>query len=70
MAYIRPSDKPPIDRETLDMLARLVRLTLPEEDIEPLAAALRDQLAAVEDLETLDLADTNPASTFEAGWHD
>lgn len=52
------------------MLARLVGLTLPEEDIEPLAVALRDQLAAAEDLATLDLTDANPASRFDACWHD
>lgn len=70
MAYLRPSDKPPIDRETLDLLARLVGLTLPEEDIDPLAAALRDQLEAADVLSVLDLTDTNPASSFDAHWHE
>lgn len=70
MAYVRPSNNPPIDRETLDALARLVGLTLPEADVEPLAAALRDQFAAIEDLERLDLTDVNPAFRFDARWHD
>jgi hypothetical protein len=70
MAYVRPSDKPPIDRDTLTNLARLVGLTLPDEDIEPLAAALRDQFAAAESLENLDLTDVTPAFRFDARWHD
>jgi Asp-tRNA(Asn)/Glu-tRNA(Gln) amidotransferase C subunit len=70
MAYVRPSDQPPIDRESLDILARLVGFTLPEEDIESLGAALRDQFAAAESLENLDLTDVTPAFRFDARWHD
>jgi Asp-tRNA(Asn)/Glu-tRNA(Gln) amidotransferase C subunit len=70
MSYIRPSDGPPISHETLGMLARLAGITLRDGDLEPLATALRDQLASIEEIVALDLTDVDPAGAFDAAWDD
>lgn len=70
MAYLRPSDAPPLPHETVRILAEAVGLVLPAEDLEPLAVALRDQFAGAGDLARLDLIDINPAGRFDARWYD
>jgi hypothetical protein len=70
VSYIRPSAGAPISHEALGMLARLLGIELMDADLEPLAAALRDQLAALEGFLALDLADVDPAGVFDASWDD
>jgi hypothetical protein len=70
MAYIRSSDRTPISADVLRQLAQLLDLPLPAEDVEPVAAALTDQLAAVDVLATLDLADIAIPGTFDPRWHE
>jgi hypothetical protein len=52
------------------MLAQLVGLMVPPEDLPPLATALRDQLASIEILDELDLTDVNPTLELDPRWHD
>jgi Asp-tRNA(Asn)/Glu-tRNA(Gln) amidotransferase C subunit len=71
MSYIRHSaDAASVSPDTIDLLARLAGLPVPPEDREPLAAALRDQLASVTVLDELDLEDVNPCVEFDSRWHD
>ena len=69
MSYLRPSvGNTAIDAETVTLLGRLAGLSIPSEDIEPLATALQSQLASIEILEEMDLDDVNPDDTFDPGW--
>ncbi|MDQ2742705.1 MAG: hypothetical protein M3Z66_10500 [Chloroflexota bacterium] len=70
MSYLPPAAGPPIDRETLDALARVAGLDIPAEDFDALGTALRDQLAAMAMLEALDLTDVTPIVTFDPHWHE
>jgi Asp-tRNA(Asn)/Glu-tRNA(Gln) amidotransferase C subunit len=71
MTYLQPrASAAPISPEVVELLARLVGLTLPPEDIEPLATALRSQLASIEALDELDLTDVNPILEFDPRWPD
>jgi Asp-tRNA(Asn)/Glu-tRNA(Gln) amidotransferase C subunit len=70
MAYLRASAGPPITPEELQTIARVFGLRLPPEDIDPLSTALRDQLASVETLSSLDLTDVQPVLQFDPRWHD
>jgi hypothetical protein len=70
MAYIRPSNTPPPSTQTVEALARLFGLAVPAGDLEEVALALRDQLAAVEQLDKLDLTDASPCFAFDPHWHD
>ncbi len=69
MSYLRPSaESVAIDPETIALLCRLAGLTIPSEDIEPLAAALQSQLSAIELLEGMELGDVTPSYTFDPRW--
>ena len=68
MSYIRLTVGARIDFETIETLVRLAGFTVPPEDISLLAEALRDQLASIEQLDRLDLADVNPALEFDPRW--
>jgi Asp-tRNA(Asn)/Glu-tRNA(Gln) amidotransferase C subunit len=71
MSYIRHSaDAAPISSETVAILAQLVGLPIPLEDLDPLAASLRDQLASIEILDELDLTDVNPTVELDPRWYD
>ena len=70
MPYLRNTAAVPITLDTLQMLARLVGLTIPPEDIEPLGRALADQLASIALLERLDLAGVDPVLDFDPRWGD
>ena len=70
MPYMRHSEAQQISPDELQMLARLVGLTIPPEDIEPLGRALADQLASIALLERLDLAGVDPVLTFDPRWGD
>jgi hypothetical protein len=51
-------------------LGTLLGLTIPDEDLQPLSTALRDQLASVDRIESLDLEGASPAARFDPRWHD
>jgi hypothetical protein len=68
MSYIRQSNATPISPETVEVLAALVGLVLPAEDLVPLAAALTDQLASYTLLEGLNLENINPVEGFDPRW--
>lgn len=66
-------DEVQITAATVAALAELAGLTVPPEDVEPLARALRDRLAGLrllDELETegLELVELEPAVVFEAAW--
>ena len=69
MSYLKPSvGSVAIDPETITLLARLAGLSIPSEDIEPLAGALQNQLASIELLEEMELGDVTPSYTFDPRW--
>ncbi len=69
MSYLKPSaGSIAIDPETITLLARLAGLSIPSEDIEPLAGALQNQLASIELLEEMELGDVTPSCTFDPRW--
>lgn len=70
MAYLHPSAGDPIPPEQIQALAALLGLDIPEEDLESLSTALRDQLASIEALDRLDLSDVVPPPAFDPRWHD
>ena len=70
MAYLQPSHADPIPPDLIAALAGMLDLTIPDEDLEALSTALRDQLASIESIEELDLADINPPVQFDPRWHD
>jgi hypothetical protein len=63
------SDAAPIDVEMVRALANLQGLRPPEEDLEPLAAALAAQLAAaLRILERYGEVEVEPPLVFDARW--
>ena len=70
MAYLHRSEGEPIAPETIRALAQILGLQIPEEDIEQLSMALRDQLASIDQLERLDLREIAPTPPFEVRWYD
>ena len=70
MAYVRHSDATPISAETAKLLAGLVGLIIPDEDLAALAPALTNQLASIALLDTLDLTDVDPPAAFDPRWHE
>ena len=69
MSYLSPGEAR-ISREALQLLAQLVRMPMPREDVHALAAALTGQLAAIEQIDRLDLEDIQPALGFDPRWDD
>jgi hypothetical protein len=70
MAYLQSSGGEPIPHDLLVAMGRALDLPIPREDLEPLAVALRDQLASIERIEALDLTGVGPVLTFDPRWHD
>ena len=70
MPYLRRTEARRVEPEMVEMLGRLVGLTIPPEDVAPLAAALSDQLASIAFLDQLDLAGVDPVVDFDPRWHD
>lgn len=70
MAYLHATGGEPIPLETIATLGRLLGLAIPEEDLEALSVALRDQLAAIDAIESLDLSGVAPPVQFDPRWHD
>jgi hypothetical protein len=54
----------------LQVVAAMLGLTIPDEDIEALAAMVGDQLAVIDRLEQPDLTDINPLLEFDPRWRD
>jgi hypothetical protein len=68
-SYIRSTETDEaITPEITRLVAKLAGLTVPDEDIALLAAALGSQLASIATLDKLDLTDINPAVEFDASW--
>ncbi len=68
MAYIHPTDTARISPDTVVLMAQAAGLTLPPEDVAPLAAALSDQLVSIALLDHLDLTNVNPILEFDPRW--
>jgi hypothetical protein len=68
-SYIRTAETDEaITPEITRLVTKLAGLTVPDEDIALLAAALGSQLASIATLDKLDLTDINPAVEFDASW--
>ena len=70
MPYLRRTGAQQVSPETLEILGRLVGLSIPPEDVVPLTAALSDQLASIDLLGRLDLTNVDPILKFDPRWHD
>ena len=70
MSYVAQGAGEEISRETLDLLARIVGIEVPEGDAADLADALRSQLASMDKIDRLDLTDVQPALRFDPRWND
>jgi hypothetical protein len=51
-------------------MAQALGFEIPEEDLAPLATALRDQLSSIKRLARLHPAESGPAVRFDPRWHD
>ncbi|HZQ04186.1 MAG TPA: hypothetical protein VFA88_09215 [Gaiellaceae bacterium] len=67
MSYLA-GDGGEIGGAELALLARLVGMPLPEEDVAALGSALLAQLGAIEQLDQLDLEHVQPALRFDPRW--
>ena len=56
--------------DDLQVVAAMLGLAIPDEDVEALAAMVADQLAVIDRLEQLDLTDINPLLEFDPRWRD
>jgi Asp-tRNA(Asn)/Glu-tRNA(Gln) amidotransferase C subunit len=70
LSYLTHGAGEQISRETLELLARIVGIDVPDGDAADLAEALRSQLASMEQIDRLDLRDAQPALRFDPRWHD
>jgi hypothetical protein len=70
VSYLSAGGGHELSPETLELIAQLAGITLPPEDIDGLAGALRNQLAAIELIDRLDLSDVQPALGFNPRWDD
>ncbi len=70
MAYLHRSEGEPIPPELIRALAHALGLQIPEDDLEQLSTALRDQLASIDRLEGLDLREAAPTPPFDVRRHD
>jgi hypothetical protein len=68
MSYVKGTAADGIPPEALQLLAGLLGLAPLPEDLEPLAVAVRDQLASIHAIEALDLDGVGPAVEFDARW--
>ena len=58
----------PISRDLLEYVGRLVGLLVPDADLDPLQAALANQVAASDVLRSLQLDDLEPIVSFDPRW--
>ncbi len=57
-----------ITADTVRQLARIVGITVPEEDVDSVAAALRSYRSAFEAVEALDLTEVDPVVVTDPRW--
>lgn len=57
-----------ITADTVRQLASVVGITVPEEDVDAVAAALRSYRAAFEAVEALDLTEVDPVVVTDPRW--
>ena len=70
MSYLTPRSSEPLSFDLLFALAEACHISIPAEDLAPVAASLADQLAAIDVLDQVDLGDVNPCVEFDPRWHD
>lgn len=70
MAYLQPSDGDPVPADLIVALAKALDLAIPDEDLEVLSTALRDQLASIRNIEALHPEAVSPPAPFDPRWHD
>jgi hypothetical protein len=70
MAYLQSASGEPVPHDQILVMAEAVGLTIPQEDLDPLSTALRDQLASVDRIDALDLSGIGPVLQFDPRWHD
>lgn len=70
LAYLQSSGGEIVPPEQIQALAALIGLSIPAEDLEALATALRDQLASVRSIQALHAEDVSPPGAFDPRWHD
>jgi hypothetical protein len=70
VAYLQPSDAAPIATDLIASMGRALDLAIPDEDLDSLSTALRDQLASIHTIEALDLEGAGPPTRFDPRWHD
>ena len=57
-----------LDSDAVRVLAQVAGIDIPEEDLKPLTAALKQHLAAIEALPTMDITDVEPPLVFQVTW--
>ena len=57
-----------LDPDTVRALAQVAGIDIPDEDLKPLTAALKQHLASIEALPTMDITDVEPPLVFRATW--
>lgn len=57
-----------LDDDTVRTLARVAGIELPDEDVIPLAAALKQHLASIAALPTMEITDVEPPLVFRVTW--
>ncbi len=62
------STRPPVTLETLRVLAEHARLPMSDDRATEAAGTLQLVQSLIDGLDALDLADTPPATTFDARW--
>jgi hypothetical protein len=70
VTYQQGAEGEPIPTETIRAMARVLDIPIYEDDLEPLSTALRDQLAAIGRIESLDLREVAPDPAFDVRWHE
>jgi len=70
LAYLPTAPGEPVAHQLLRDMAALLGFSIPDEDLAPLATALRDQLASVTRIEALGLSGAAPVGRFDPRWHD
>jgi hypothetical protein len=67
MSYLRPGGSG-VSLELVELLSQLLRVPLPVEDMDALAAALGNQLDAVDQIDLLELEGVQPSLWFDPRW--
>jgi Asp-tRNA(Asn)/Glu-tRNA(Gln) amidotransferase C subunit len=57
-----------VDANTIRTLAKVAGISVPEEDVEPLVGAMRNHLKGMEQLDELDLDESDPIVVFDPRW--